>query len=412
MTNYQAALQHIHSLERFGIVPGLERVAALCQALGNPQNRLRFVHVAGTNGKGSTCAMLAQILAAAGLRTGLFTSPYVTSFRERMQVNGAMIAEEDVAALTERLRGIPVGATEFEFVTAMAFEWFARRRCDIVVLEVGLGGRFDATNLIPPPLCSVITKIALDHTQVLGDTLEKIAFEKCGIVKAGSPVVVSCEQPPQALAVVTATAKARGCPCVCARLDECVIQACTLRGSRAVLAGLPVFVPPPGEHMCRNALTAVHVARLLGISDEAIQAGIARAALPARMEVLSQAPLVLLDGGHNPDGGRALAAALAKLAPNKKFLAICGMMADKDATAFLAALRPAVAEWITCQPDNPRALSAEALAGLVRQTGQKATAAGTVEGALRQGKGHHLFICGSFYLAGQARGQFAMENLQ
>jgi len=417
---YTQALQHIHSLHRFGIRPGLERIGALCAALGNPQERLRCVHVAGTNGKGSACAMLAEIAMAAGLKTGLYTSPYVIDFRERMQIGGEMIPKEDLCRWTQVLKGIaetlPEPATEFEFVTALAFAWFAEQGCDLVVLEVGMGGRWDATNVIATPLCGVIMKIAMDHTQVLGDTLAKIAAEKCGIVKPGRPVVSTCGQDAGALMVIKETCESRGSPLVIAQGAECEILASSLAGSECVLAGLPVRVPLLGRHMCQNALAAVKAARLLGFPDKAIQAGIARVKMPARLELLSARPPVLLDGGHNPDGARALAAALGEYCPGTRFCVVCGMMADKDVPEFLRILRPRTGRFIACAPGSPRALPAEALAGYARQAGyENVTAAASPQEALRLAdspfhpkepagsSGTPLLICGSFYLAGEAR---------
>ena len=404
---YTQALQYIHSLERFGIRPGLGRVRLLCAALGNPQERLRCVHVAGTNGKGSTCVMLAGIAQAVGLKTGLYISPYVTDFRERMQIDGEMIPEEDLCRWTQILRniagGLPEPVTEFEFVTALAFAWFSEQRCDVVVLEVGLGGRWDSTNIINPPLCSVITKLSLDHTEILGDTLAKIAAEKCGIIKPGCLVITTCEQPEEALAVIRDSARANAASLTEPKAEECSVLSSSLAGSEAELAGLRVRVPLLGRHMCFNALTAVHAARRLGWPDAAIQAGIARAALPARMEVLSRDPLILLDGGHNPDGARALAAALGELCPGTKFCALCGMMADKDAAEYLRILRPHVGKLIAVRPDNPRALPAEALAALAREAGfVEVITADSVEEALRE-VNYPLLVCGSLYWAGEIR---------
>jgi len=394
-------------------MPGLERVRLLCEALGNPQEQLQFIHVAGTNGKGSACTMMSEVLRAAGKRVGLYTSPYVLDFRERMQVNGAMIPREDICRLTRRLREIPIEATEFEFITAMAFAWFAEQNCDIVVLEVGLGGRYDATNIISQPLCSVIMKIAMDHTQVLGDTIEEIAAEKCGIIKPGCPVITTCEQPPEALRVIEETARRHGCELHVPAHSECEIVESTIFGTRAILADIPAWVPLIGPHMCRNALTVVRAAQVLGIPVKAIQQGIERVKMPARMEILSNEPLVILDGGHNPDGARALAAALMELLPAQRFTAVCGMMADKNIAEFLQALRPVVGEWITCRPQNARAMPAEELAALARVSGQKATAAGSVQDALQllaqmglPAKDGAVLICGSFYLAGEVRGYF------
>jgi len=409
--NDEEALGYIHSLHRFGIKPGLERMRALCAALGNPQDRLRYIHVAGTNGKGSTCAMLAEAAMAAGRKTGLYTSPYVTEFRERMQINGEMIPREDLCRWTQVLKDIaetmPDAVTEFEFVTAMAFAWFAERGCDPVVLEVGLGGRWDATNVIAAPLCSVIMRIALDHTDILGDTIAKIAAEKCGIVKPGCPVVSACGQDPEALAVIKKICEERDSPLIIADEKDCEVLSASLTGSECVLAGLPAHVPLIGRHMCQNALAAVKTARLLGFPDEAIQEGIASVRMPARVELLSAEPLALLDGGHNPDGARALAAALGEHCPGQRFCAVCGMMADKDVAEFLNILRPHIGRFIACRPDNLRALPAEELAGLARQAGyENVTAAASPGEALRLAE-YPLLICGSLYLAGEVRPQCA-----
>ena len=409
---YKQALQYIHSLQRFGVKPGLERVAALCAALGNPQKRLQYIHVAGTNGKGSTCNMLAQIAMHAGMKTGLYISPYVIDFRERMQVNGAMIPEEALVRLTKQVKAsaesLPEPVTEFEFVTALAFCWFAEQGCDLVVLEVGMGGRWDATNIIAAPLCSVIMKIALDHTDILGGTLAEIAAEKCGIVKPGCPVMTTCGQDREALAVIEKACASRGCNLTVAQESECVTLSSSLSGSDCLLDGLLVHVPLIGAHMCQNALAVVKTARLLGFDDKAIQAGIARVRMPARMEVLSVEPLVLLDGGHNPDCARALAAALESYCLGQRFCVVCGMMGDKDVLEYLRILRPRAGRFIACRPKNPRALPAEALAELARQAGyEKVTAAASPKEALRQA-GYPILICGSFYLAGEARAYAGM----
>ncbi|MCL2532059.1 MAG: bifunctional folylpolyglutamate synthase/dihydrofolate synthase [Oscillospiraceae bacterium] len=423
---YEQALDYIHSLMRFGIKPGLGRVRALCELLGNPQDKLRIIHVAGTNGKGSTCTMLAEICRAAGMKTGLYISPYVIDFRERMQVltpsvitcgdanspkgEPNMISHEDLARLTAHCKAlaetIEEPITEFEFITALAFAWFAEQNCDVVVLEVGLGGRLDATNVIPPPWVSVITKIAYDHMDVLGDTLTLIAGEKCGIIKPSSPVVTTCEQGEEALEVIRKIAQERGCTLTEARMNDCEILESGITGSRAKLAGLDVHVPMLGEHMCRNALTAVITARVLNLPDEAIVAGIAAARIPARMEILSAEPLVILDGGHNPDCATALANALTQHLPGQKITAVCGMMADKDVAAYLQLLRPHVGRLITVRPDNPRAISADELAAQARALGyDDVQPVESLEAALQQAQ-HPLLICGSFYLAGDVRSRF------
>ncbi|MDR1927239.1 MAG: bifunctional folylpolyglutamate synthase/dihydrofolate synthase [Oscillospiraceae bacterium] len=421
---YGQAFEWIHSLERFGIKPGLSRIRQLCALLGNPQEKLRFIHVAGTNGKGSTSTMIAEICRAAGHRTGLYTSPYVLDFRERIQIDGAWIPKENLCAGAAQLQALlPLLAeplTEFECITALALAYFAKSGCDVVVLEVGLGGRWDATNVIASPLCAVLTKISLDHTQLLGGTVEEIALEKCGILKPGCPAVSCCEQPQEAHAVIAAKAKELGCPLVIAERADCDVLRSDLCGSDAVLYGLPVRVPLLGEHMCRNALTAVKTARLLestgkfSLPEEAIRAGIANAKMPARMEVLLREPLILLDGGHNPDCAGALAAVLARFLPERPVLALCGMMADKDVGGYLRRLTPQLCGLIACRPDIPRALESQVLANeALLAAGERAfyikTAAAPEEGlrlALQwqaEEENGVLLLCGSFYLASALR---------
>lgn len=413
MSEYKKSLDYIHSLLRFGIKPGLERITALCAALGNPQDQLRCIHAAGTNGKGSVCTMLAGIAQASGMKTGLYTSPYVAEFRERIQINGAMIPKKDLSRLTDEVKhaacALPEPVTEFEFITALAFLWFARQGCDLVVLETGLGGRWDATNIIPRPLCSVIMKIALDHTEVLGSTLAEIAAEKCGIIKPDCPVISTCGQAPEALDVIKQTCLERNCELIIAETKDCVIEQSSLMGSDCLLATLAVHVPLMGRHMCENALTAVVTARRLGFGDAAIQAGIAGIRMPARMEVQQAHPPVILDGGHNPDGARALAAALGQHCPGQRFCMVCGMMADKDVPEYLRILQPYTERFIACAPENLRALPAEVLAALARTQGyENAAAAASPNEALRLGKASNmpLLVCGSFYLAGDVRSQF------
>jgi len=321
-------------------------------------------------------------------------------------VDGEMIPAGDLARLARKVKAaagaLPGPVTEFEFVTALAFAWFAERGCELVVLEVGMGGRWDATNVIKPPLCSVIMRIALDHTDILGDNLAKIAAEKCGIIKPGGPVVCTCGQEAEALAVIEQACRERGSPLVIAREDECEIVSSSLMGSECVLAGLPARVPLAGRHMCQNALAAVKTARVLGFGDEAIREGISNVRMPARMQVLSAEPLALLDGGHNPDCARALAAALREYCPGQRFCLVCGMMGDKDVAEYLRILRPHAGRFIACMPENPRALPAEALAKFARQAGyENITAAASLKDALRLA-GYPLLICGSFYLAGEA----------
>lgn len=429
---YAQALSYIHSLLKFGIKPGLQRIEALLDRLGRPDRRLAVLHVAGTNGKGSTCAMLASILQAAGYKTGLFISPYVVNFRERMQINGQYIPPGELTRRTERLQKLAeelekedLGPTEFEFITALALEWFADEDCQAVVLETGLGGRLDSTNVVEKPLVSVITSISLDHTAILGDTIEKIAFEKSGIIKPGCPVVVSPGLRADAFGAIRRTAAEQNCSLYQPKPAR-EATSLGLEGSRFTAGGLRRIQPDgtetdvndgagqaytvclAGAHQVSNALTAIEAVRLCGlpVSQQAIETGLSAARFPARLELLRKQPPVVLDGAHNPEGAAALADAMAGEAG--KITAIMGMMADKDYPTALSILAPLCRSIVTLRVrDNPRSLSAAALAAAARPYCSDVTAASSYRQALllarEKAAGGPVLICGSFYLAGALR---------
>lgn len=417
---YEQALDQISSLLRFGVKPGLERIEKLLELLGNPQDKLKFVHVAGTNGKGSTCALMASVLSKSGYKTGLFTSPYLTDFRERMQINGEMIPREEVAALMEKTMPLVEqmavngeNITEFELITAIAMQWFAQNQCDIVVLEVGLGGRLDATNVIKTPLVSIITSISLDHTAVLGDTLEQIAWEKCGIIKENGITVCYPDQPKEAYEVIRNTAAERKNRFITARMDSVRVLSMNITGTGLNYNGLLVNLPFIGEHQVKNAVTALAAIEVLKtkgfqIADHSIEAGFCCASFPGRLEVLSRAPLVLLDGAHNPDGTAALAQAIRKYLKGKKIIAIMGMLADKDVTTSIKNLDGLFSQVIALAPNNPRAMSAQELAARWWNQNTGARPMEDVDAALNKafelaGEDGAVVICGSLYLAGEVR---------
>ena len=414
------AVGFYHSLERFGVRPGLERIRLLCAMLGDPQKRLRCVHAAGTNGKGSVCTEIASVLTAAGYRTGLYTSPYVIEFRERIRLNGAMIAEEDLADVTlavknavEALAAQGTVVTEFEAVTAAAFLYYARQHCDVVVLETGLGGRFDATNVIESPLCSVITSVSLDHMKILGDTVEKIAAEKCGIIKSGRPVATCTIQPPPVLETVRKTAEDNGSPLMLADPAALRLTGADITGSDVSYRGIPLHIPFPGAHQLENAalaISAIEFLKQIGyhISDRQLAEGLAAATVPARIETVSRSPLVILDGSHNDGSTAALADTLRRFLPGKRLLAVMGMMADKDCGQALDNLLPLFAKVVAVTPSNPRSMKAEAFRRLITARGCAAQAADDpIEGvrlALGQLRGFDaLVVCGSLYLAADVR---------
>jgi len=362
--NYSDALEFTHSLLKFGIKPGLERVSRLLSRLGDPQKDTKFIHVAGTNGKGSVCAMVSSILRESGKKTGLFISPYIVDFRERIQIDGEYISEEDFAYFAEQVKKVTdegeESPTEFEFITAVAFLYFKEKKCDVVVLETGLGGRYDSTNVIGTPLCSVIASISLDHVDILGDTIEKIAEEKCGIIKENGTTVTSPLQKDEALTVIARH---------CAEKNNTLRLACdtpkilsqTLEGTIFEYGGEAYKLGLLGEYQMKNVPLAIEVASTLGIDVEFIKKGLEKAVNPARFEVVKDNPYVIIDGAHNEDGALQLKASLDKYFEGQKVLGVCGMLADKSYELELEILKDNFSALILMTPDNPRALPAEKL---------------------------------------------------
>ncbi|MBR4282261.1 MAG: bifunctional folylpolyglutamate synthase/dihydrofolate synthase [Clostridia bacterium] len=362
--NYSEALDYTHSLLKFGIKPGLERVSRLLSRLGNPQKECKFVHVAGTNGKGSTCAMISSILRESGKKTGLFISPYIVDFRERIQIDGEYISEEDFANIADKVKDVidsgEESPTEFEFITAVAFLYFKEKNCDVVVLETGLGGRFDSTNVIDTPLCSVIASISLDHVDILGDTLEKIAEEKCGIIKENGVTVTSPLQKDEALEVIARH---------CAKKNNTLRLACdtpkivsqNLSGTVFEYGGEQYKLGLLGEYQMKNVPLAIEAANVLGIDTEFIKKGLENAVNPARFEVVRENPYIIIDGAHNEDGALQLKASIDKYFNGQKVLGVCGMLADKSYERELEILKDNFSSLILMTPDNPRALPAEKL---------------------------------------------------
>ncbi len=411
--NYTECLNYIHSLMRFGSRPGLERISDLLHRLGNPQEKLNVIHVAGTNGKGSTCTFLSNILCASGKKTGLYISPFVTVFNERIQINGQPIPDSDLAVYTERVKlvvdtmpddGCPI--TEFEFITAVAFLYFFEQGCEAVVLEVGLGGRLDATNTISKPKASVIARIALDHTSILGNTEAEIAFEKCGIVKNGCPVVTTADNSNEALNVIKKTAKDCGCELKTSNRRETEILLADIFGSRFLWQGEEYVVSLPGEHQISNAINAVTAVKVAfpEVTLEEIKQGLSTTVFPARCEVISKKPLVMLDGSHNPNGTGALADLLEK-SDIENATAIVGFMADKDVSDALSLLRGKFKRMVAVKVDsNARTMTAEDLKTVCEAICDDVIAAESYEKAIELVKGEDkIIVFGSLYLAGDIR---------
>ena len=408
------ALRYIHEVCWKGTIPGLERIQALLDAMGNPERKCKFVHVTGTNGKGSTCAMVASILRKAGYKTGLYTSPYLIRFNERIQINGEQISDADICELTEYVKpfaeSIFERPTEFEMVTAIGFEYFARHKCDIVVCEVGMGGEFDATNVIPAPEAAVICNIGLDHTEVLGDTLEKIAGAKAGIIKPGCDAVLYRERP-SVEAVFEERCKALNAPLHKADFDSLHLLSHSLEGQvfdweRFHALRLPLL----GEHQLHNAAVALTTARVLQkrgwkITDEQIREGIESVRWPGRFELMRKDPMFIIDGGHNPQCIEALVKNIRDYLPGRELTVLTGVLGDKDFHCMYRDVAQYAKEFITITPANARALTAEKLADYLRQFGKPVTACDVVADGVRLAIEHAgengVVLCyGSLYMIG------------
>ena len=405
----QEAIGYIHSHQWERHAPGLDRIRTLLRALGAPQTEQKFVHVAGTNGKGSTCACIAAVLRAAGYRVGLNTSPYLMTFHERIRVDGEMISDDELASLAEEIR--PAAAamaehpTEFELITAIALLHFRRKGCDISVLEVGLGGALDASNVIGVPEAAVITAMGMDHVALLGPTQADVAAAKAGIIKPGGDVV-SYGGCPEADAVFRRVCRERGA--------GLTLRSAGLDGARFdFLPYEDLYLPLAGEYQLKNAaaaITALEVLREKGwrVSGEAVRRGLAAVRWPGRFEVLRRDPVFLLDGAHNAHGMTAAVESLRALFPGRKAVFLLGLLADKDVSAMLDLLAPLAERVFTLRPESPRAMEAEALAELLEARGVPARACGTAgEGVCSalESAGRSGVVCalGSLYLSGDIR---------
>ena len=417
---YEEALSYIHSICWKGSKLGLDRTRELLGKLDDPQKELKFIHIAGTNGKGSTAAMLSSILEEAGYRVGLYTSPFINRFNERMQVNHQPIPDEELAALTEYVRphadAMADSPTEFELITALAMVWFARQKCDIVVLEVGMGGELDSTNIIDVPEAAVIAAMGLDHVKELGPTMADIARAKAGIIKEGGRVV-SYGGNPEADEVIAAVCRARNASLCQPDFSAIVPGDFSLEGQTFSYKGWRgLRIPLVGAYQMNNAavvLETVEVLRQRGwsVSDEAVRQGLADTRWPARFEVLRRDPVFIVDGGHTPHGIRATAESLRLLFPGRKITFVTGVMADKDVEHILGLIVPLADQFFTVRPDNPRAMDAGELAARIEAMGAKATACASVrDGVDRaiQAEGPHGVACalGSLYMSGEVRSCF------
>jgi len=418
---YLEAMEYIHGVYWRGSKLGLQRITELLSLMGDPQDGLEFVHVAGTNGKGSVCAMLASVLGEQGYRTGLYTSPYIEVFNERIQVNGRPISDENLSAVTEYVRGFAESMadlpTEFEIVCAIAFEYFKRERCDIVVLEVGLGGLLDATNVIKKPLVSVITAIDFDHMEHLGATISEIAAQKCGIIKSQT-AVVSYEQTPEARSVIEAKCTETQSPLLFCDFGTLKSVKDSLDGQRFSYRdfddlGLKML----GSYQQKNAALVVDVLTALNgkgfeISDKALRSGLEKAVWPARFEVLCSDPLFVLDGAHNVHGACAVVAAARRYFGEKKAVVLIGVLRDKEYDKMLEVVDDIASAYIAASPDSPRAVPARELAEFLGRFDKPIEVADNISDAVgmacKRAKAAAApgLALGSLYMAGEIRKYF------
>ena len=413
-------LEYIHSVKWQGSKPGLGRTRELLAALGNPEKSLKFVHIAGTNGKGSTAAIVSSVLKHAGFITGLYTSPYILCFNERMQVNGEHISDRDLERLTEEIRpfadAMTDPPTEFEIITALAMKFFLSNKCDVVVLEVGMGGELDSTNVIETPEAAVIASIGYDHVKELGPSICDIALAKAGIIKDGGDVVIYGGEP-EVEAVFERVSKKRG-----ARLTKTDFTRIT--GEEFSLGGIKfgfepygeLFLPLAGAYQPKNAALAITALELLRekgfiISNDDIISGLSSVKWPGRFEVLGRDPVFILDGAHNPQGVQATADSLRRHFGGRKVIFVMGVMADKDVDSMIGCLAPLAEAFVAVRPDYYRAMEARGLADKISRHGLPVSACDTVRGGVaeaivRAGKDGIVCALGSLYFSAEIRAAY------
>lgn len=414
---YEEALTYIHSVCWKGSVPGLGRTQELLAKMGNPEKGMKYVHITGTNGKGSTAAMTASILRKAGYKVGLYTSPFLWRFNERMNADGQDISDEELAQITAEIKpladSMTESPTEFELVTAIGFAFFARHNCDIVVLEVGMGGAMDSTNVIPAPEVAVMTNIGLDHTEYLGNTLEAIAETKSGILKPGCQAVLY-PSAPEVEAVVRRVCLEKNIPLAVADFGVISSKSRDFSGQVFDYKGYKnIALPLLGEHQLRNCSVVIETVEALRrqgwkITDKNMYEGIRDTVWPGRFELLRRDPVFIVDGGHNPQCLEALAENVREYLAGRHIVALTGVMADKDYTDMYAEMAPLVDCFVTVTPDNPRAMAASDLAAFLQRFGKPAQASQSVpQGVLDAmglaGENGVVLAFGSLYMTGAIR---------
>lgn len=424
---YQETLDRIHSFQRYGSRLGLERMTRLMELLGNPQESMKVIHVAGTNGKGSACRFLYTVLQENGYKTGLYTSPYLERFTERMEYNGSEISQEDLIRYTQLVldtveimlsEGME-SPTEFELITAIAFLYFSEQDIDFLVLEVGLGGTGDSTNMVSRPVASVITSISFDHMEYLGDTLEKIALEKAGIIKPGVPVIFNVEDE-TASGAIKGIAEVRGSRIYEVHKTVCRVREKSIDGYTfdTEIEGTwyrDLTISMVGTHQIGNAVCALTVLEvlkkdhLIRLDRDKLYSGFRKARQTGRFEIMQKEPCVIIDGAHNEAGAEALGNVLAEHFPNKRILMIVGMLADKKIDKLLDRFELITDEFIATEPDNPRKLPAADLCSQITKRGKRCIGIADPEDACRYARqvsaSYDVIVyAGSLYLIGKVRG--------
>ncbi len=423
---YEETLEKIHSFQKYGYKLGLERMSCLMDRLGNPQEVMKVIHVAGTNGKGSVCRYLYSVLQENGYSAGLYTSPYLEKFTERMECNGLEISQKDLIRYTQRvLNTVDVmlkegmeSPTEFELITAIAFLYFSEQDIDFLILEVGLGGIGDSTNMVSDPVASVITSISFDHMEYLGDTLEKIAIQKAGIIKPGIPVIYNVEDQ-SAVDAISRIADKKGSPKYDVSAVQFQIRKKTVDGYTfdTVIEGVEyrgISISMIGMHQIANAICALAVltvmekGNLIHLERDKLYAGFLKARQAGRLEVMKKEPYVIIDGAHNEAGAEALRIALKEHFPTSKIIMVVGMLADKKIDKLIEKFGMITDEFIATEPDSPRRLSAADLCGQIKEAGKKCIAIENPEDACKYVNGlasyDVIVFAGSLYLIGKVRG--------
>lgn len=417
--NIKSTLEYIHKKSYLGSKPGLSRTLSLLEKIGNPHHKLKFVHIAGTNGKGSTCAFLSSILEKSGYKVGLYTSPYINVFNERMRIGGENISDSDLCEIIEFIKPFADSMTsdaptEFEIITAAAFEYFYRQKCDIVVLEVGLGGEFDSTNVILPPECAVMCAIGLDHTQLLGDTVEKIAQTKSKIIKQGTGGVATFEAQDSVLSVIKDACCKAQCP-----LSVCDFSKLSVKEQNLLNTVFDykqyknLKISLIGSYQPKNACLAIEATEILknngwNIPEKAIFDGLLNAKWQGRFEILGQNPIFVLDGAHNPHGAKAAVQSFKELFSGKKINILMAVMADKDVEGVIDELLKVCDTFITVTASNDRAMSSQNLCDLIKSKGADAFSADSIENGVkmllsRTSKDGVCAALGSLYFSSEVR---------